>query len=259
MVDSVAGTSASTVGAVRSVGRAFDLVTLFDARHPSHSLRDLVAATGLPKTTVVRLVSTLEQRRLLTTRTDGTYTLGAGFLRWVRLAQSIWEVDEETRRLMRKLVDECGETVNVYVRQDTNRLSIAQEEGTATVRSVVQVGVPMPLSVGASSKVLLGGAGAEVVDQLATVVDHLDVDSLRRQVAAVTETGYAVTHGERELGASSVAAPIRARDGRVVAALSVSGPTSRFTADQIASYVKAVTKQARAISESGLGGVEALL
>jgi DNA-binding IclR family transcriptional regulator len=160
---------------------------------------------------------------------------------------------------MRRLADDCGETVNVYVRQDVDRVCIAQEEGTSTVRSVVDVGVPMTLSAGAAAKVLLGGVPNSVFAQLAAKEARLDVDALSRQVAAVAETGYAVTHGDRELGASAVAAPIRARDGRVIAALSASGPTSRFTAERVARYVPAVTRAAARITDIGLGNVEAFL
>jgi DNA-binding IclR family transcriptional regulator len=207
----------------------------------------------------VRVLGTLESRGLVARRGEVTYAPGAALLRWVRLAASVWEVNTETRDVMRGLVDDCGETVNIYVRQDLDRISIAQEEGTATVRSVVEVGTAMPLSRGATAKVLLGGAPDTVVDELVSRDDTLNADGLRRQVAAVLETGYGVTHGERELGASAVAAPIRRSDGRVIAALSVSGPTSRFTADRIPGYVDAVTAAARRISDHGLGAVEAFL
>lgn len=248
-----------TDGGVRSIIRAIDVLTLFDTQHPTRALREIVEATGLPKTTAVRLLGTLESRGLVARRGEVTYAPGAALLRWVRLAQSVWEVNTETSEVMRHLVDECGETVNVYVRQDLDRISIAQEQGTATVRSVVEVGATMPLSRGATAKVLLGGAPDSVIDQLAAVDHTLDAEGLRRQVAAVLETGYGVTHGERELGASAVAAPIRHADGRVIAALSVSGPTSRFTADRIPRYVDAVTAAARSISNRGLGTVEAFL
>ena len=246
-------------GGVRSVLRAIDVLTLFDAAHPTRHLREIVASTGLPKTTTVRLLATLESRALVVRRGETTYAPGAAVLQWVRLAASVWEVSTEARAVMRQLVDECGETVNIYVRQGLSRSSIAQEEGTATVRSVVEVGATMPLSRGATAKVLLGGAPDSVVDELAALDETVDLEGLRRQVAATLETGYGVTHGERELGASAVAAPIRHPDGRLIAALSVSGPTSRFTADRIPRYVDAVTAAARSISERGLGPVDAFL
>lgn len=244
---------------VRSVSRAIDILALFDSHHPSRSLREIVDGTGLPKTTVVRLLSTLSGRGLVTSSGEVTYALGAGLLRWVRLAQSVWDVSAETRAVMRRLVDECGETVNVYVRQDAHRVAICQEEGTATVRSMVEVGAAMPITGGASAKVLLGGVGNGEIRELLPDLDENALAALERQVAAALETGYAVSHGERELGASAVAAPICNREGRVIAALAISGPTSRFTADRVTRYVEAVTRAASEISRSGLGTVEGLL
>jgi DNA-binding IclR family transcriptional regulator len=246
-------------GGVRSIARAVDVLELFDLEHPIRQLRDLVTLTELPKTTVVRLLSTLESLGLIADRGDSSYGLGAGFLRWVKLSQALWEISTQARQIMSRLVDACGETVNVYVRQDLNRLAIAQVEGTATVRSVVEVGVPYPLATGAGAKVLLGGAPEQVLRDLVAQRRDLDLDALRNEVASIREAGYAVTHGERELGASAVAAPIVATDGRVIAALSASGPTSRFTADRVGRYVDAVTAAAREISAAGLGSVEVFL
>ncbi|MFF3575166.1 IclR family transcriptional regulator [Nocardia jiangxiensis] len=246
-------------GGVRSIARAVEVLELFDAQHPIRQLRELVTLTGLPKTTVVRLLATLESLSLITDRGDSSYGPGPGFLRWVQLAKSLWEVSSETRTTMSGLVDTCGETVNVYIRQGLNRIAVAQVEGTATVRSVVEVGVPYPLATGATAKILLGGAPEEILHELVSRRPDLSLEPLRREVAGIREAGYAVTHGERELGASAVAAPITNADGRIVAALSVSGPTSRFNADRVGRYVDAVTSAAERISATGLGPVEVFL
>ncbi|WP_027502380.1 IclR family transcriptional regulator [Rhodococcus sp. UNC363MFTsu5.1] len=255
-----AGPAAGKVdGGVRSIARAVDVLQLFDVDHPRRTLREIVALTDLPKTTAVRVLATLDALGLIVDQRDSTYSLGAGFLRWVDLARSLWEVGADARRVMTRLVDTCGETVNVYIRQDLSRISIAQVEGTATVRSVVKTGVPYPLETGAAAKILLGGAPESVLRQLVECRADLDVDSLRREVLGIRRAGYAVTHGERELGASAVAAPILSDDGRVLAALSIGGPTSRFTADRVDRYVEAVTESAAEVSSIGLGSVEAFL
>lgn len=246
-------------GGVRSIQRALDLLSLFDRQHSSRSLRELMVETGLPKTTVVRLLATLESRALVSRRDETTYLPGPGFLRWVRMASALWELSQDNRTVLRALVDSCGETANVYVRQELTRISIAQEEGTATVRSVVEVGSAMPLSRGATARVLLSGAPGDVLDRLAEQDPSIDASSLERQVSAIRETGYAVSHGERELGASAVAAPVLGQDGRVIAALSVSGPTSRFTAERVHRYVEQVVASAATLTDQGLGNVEALL
>jgi DNA-binding IclR family transcriptional regulator len=159
---------------------------------------------------------------------------------------------------MRRLVDTCGETVNIYVRQDTVRISIAQEQGTHTVRNVVEVGQPMPLWGGSAAKVLLTAAPT-LIDELTLIKANLDTARLRAEVDKARLSGYAVSHGEREEGASAVSAPIFAADGRVVAALSVSGPTSRLTGARMDAAVGAVVDAAKEISAHGLGGVEELL
>ncbi|QNN53847.1 IclR family transcriptional regulator [Nocardioides mesophilus] len=247
---------------VRSLQRAIDVLALFDERHPTRTVRDVVDGTGLPKTTAVRLLATLEGRGLVSRVAETTYSCGPALLRWVRLAEQMWQVSPAARAEMRGLVDRCGETVNVYVRQGLDRVCVAQEEGTATVRSVVPVGVPLPLGRGATAKVLLAGAPPGLLDELAGGDPGLDPAAraaLVREVDAVRSGGWAVSHGERELGASAVAAPLAGADGRVLAALSVSGPTSRFTDERVPGYVEAVRAAAQAISRVGLGPVGAFL
>ncbi len=251
--------TSKTDGGVRSIARSVEVLQLFDVEHPTRTLREIVASTALPKTTVVRMIATLESLGLLVDQRDSTYSLGAGFLRWVDLAQSLWTVGADARRIMARLVDECGETVNIYIRQDCSRVSIAQVEGTATVRSVVTTGVPYSLDTGASAKILLIDAPESVLRQLFEGCAGGERTELANEVAAAADAGYAVTHGERELGASAVAAPVVSTGGRVIAALSMGGPTSRFTPDRVRRYVDAVTAAAAEINRVGLGSVEAFL
>ncbi|MHA6622209.1 IclR family transcriptional regulator [Pseudonocardia sp. DLS-67] len=241
---------------VRSVGRAFGILDLLTRRPPVLPLREIVEETGLPKTTVVRLLADLQRRSVVVAVRDGEYSLGAAMLSWVRAAEGLWRVDEETHAIMARLVREHNETVCVYVRQDLNRIAIAQHEGRHTVRNVVEVGAPMPLWAGAASKVLLI-ARPQLVERLP--VDEEGRVSLLREVAAAGVRGWARSDGEREVGAAAVAAPIRGRDGRVIAALNMSGPSSRFAGDVLAAGLDGLRAAAERLSERGIGSVEALL
>lgn len=244
---------------VRSVARAFDLLELFDHRRPHLRLREIAELSGLPKTTVVRLLADLVERGVVSLAQDGRYTLGAALLGWVRMSAALWRVAEPTTDVMRDLVRRHGETVNVYVRQDLTRVSIAQQEGTATVRNVVEVGRPMPLTAGAASYVLLA-ADPEVVDLLLAADPGLDGPLLRERVSGAARVGHAVSDGDREIGAAAAAVPLHARrDGRVVAALSMSGPSSRFTGDRLAAGLAGLREAARTISAAGMGTVAGLL
>ena len=86
---------------VRSIQRALDVLALLDEHHTTRTLREIVAGTGLPKTTAVRLLATLESRGLVARVAETTYTCGPAWLRWVRLADRLWDVSPEARAAMR--------------------------------------------------------------------------------------------------------------------------------------------------------------
>ncbi|MFZ3565673.1 IclR family transcriptional regulator [Streptomyces sp. BH097] len=240
----------SEAGGVRSVQRAVDLLALYDAEHPARTVRELVDATGLAKSTVVRLVHTLEQCGLLWSRGDGRTVPGPGLLRWAELAGSTWKLPESALALMRQLSEaSSGEAVHLYVRQQGARVCIARHEGTRTLRHVVRVGEEMPLWSGAASHVLLSRADRADVEAVAAGAPHEDWPALlweRAQRAAVT--GWSASHGEREAGVSGVAAPVFDTSGRVVAALALGGPTTRFTEEIVADFGKLLVESATALT-----------
>src|SRR6185312_14232704 len=112
---------------VRSIQRALDVLSLLSEERPLIAIRDIVAATGLAKTTVIRIVQTLEQSGLLWATSSG-YMAGPGLWRWAHLAKRGWELPPETQRTMRDLAARQRETVNVYVVRDIYRVCIAQQE-----------------------------------------------------------------------------------------------------------------------------------
>ena len=243
------GTPSDEAG-VRSVQRAIELLQLFDPTHRVWSIRALADACALPKTTVVRLVATLEHRGVLWRRQDGLIAIGPALLRWADLARSAWELPEAAREVMSDLSRRSRETVNLYVRSGTNRVCIAQHEGPQNLRHVVSVGDELPLWAGAAGKVLLAGAddafvGAVAACSPAGPAHHTE---LWDQVRSAAASGYAVTHGEPELGASGVAAPVHDGEGRVVAALALGGPSARFTPERVKELIAEVVAAAQSLS-----------
>ncbi|MFE4056203.1 IclR family transcriptional regulator [Streptomyces sp. NPDC059096] len=240
----------SDTGGVRSVQRAVDLLALFDAEHPSRSVRELVDATGLPKTTVVRLVHTLEQCGLLWSRGDGLLVPGTGLLRWAELAGRTWRLPEEALRRLAALSEASGgETASVYVRQQNTRVCVARHEGTRTLRHVVRIGAEMPLWSGAASHVLLSRSDRADVAAVASLAPDEDRDALLwEHTRKAAEDGMAVSHGEREPGVSGVAAPVFAASGRLTAAVALGGPTTRFTDAAVAALAPALLDTARALT-----------
>ena len=225
-------------GGVRSVQRAVEILALLSEERTTLTVSEVIAETGLAKTTVVRMLHTLEQNGLLWNTSRGV-TAGPGLWRWAYLAKRGWELPAEFRELMRDLSQRSRETVNLYVTRDLRRVCIAQQQGTQTLRHVVHVGDELPLWAGASSKVLLQEAPPSLVERVAAQSPQgADVlDRLRAGIERARETGHAVSHGEREVGVSAVAVPVLSRSGHIGSALTISGPTARFTDDRIDTFV----------------------
>ena len=232
--------------------RALDILGLLTVDRPTISIREIVDATGLAKTTVLRMVSTLEQSGLLWATPSG-YMAGPGLWRWAHLAQRSWELPPDTQRVMRELAARRRETVNVYVARDVYRVCIAQQEGPQPLRHVVHVGDELPMWAGASAKILLRDASPALLERIARGSPYGPghVKRLREWIDEAAAQGFAESHGEREDGLSAVAAPILGRSGSVIAALGLSGPTIRFTEAQVAEFAADLKQVARQMSERG--------
>ncbi|MFE1312840.1 IclR family transcriptional regulator [Streptomyces sp. NPDC058755] len=237
---------------VRSVRRAFDILNLLSEQRPVITLREITEATGLAKTTALRLVQTLEESGLLWSHPAG-YTAGPALWRWAYLARNQWEVPQETRNVMRDLADRLGETVNLFVARDVHRICVAHEESPHPLRHVVDVGDEQPLWAGASSKILLRDASDALLQRVAATSPHGEVyaDQLRTWAADAAERGYAVSSSEWDEGLTAVAVPVTGRTGRVVGSLSLSGPSHRFPYEAVERFAAELAQGARLISDQG--------
>lgn len=239
-------------GGVRSVQRAVEIMSLLTEQRPTVTIREIVTATDLPKTTVLRIVQTLEHSGLLSATSKG-YVAGPELWRWAHLTVYNWAPSEETQGLMRDLVARHRETVNIYVVHNAARVCVAQEESPMPLRHVVRVGDELPLWAGASSKVLLRDAPSSLLKEIvqSAPAGHKSLSTLREGITSAARDGYRVSHGERELGLSAVAVPVFGREDEVVASLSFSGPSSRFPDDRIAALRTDLQSAARRLSDRG--------
>ncbi|MDX3451565.1 IclR family transcriptional regulator [Streptomyces sp. ME02-8801-2C] len=239
---------------MRTVQRAIDVLGLFDEVRPALSLREIVSASGLPKTTALRLLQTLRINGLLWVDEHGRYMAGPALLRWSRLAEQAWRLPAPARALLRDLAAEHKETVHLYVRRDIHRVCIAQEEGPQALRQVVRVGDELPLWAGGVAKALLLDAPDTLLLRIAEASPHGagHLATLRTWIEEARAHGYAVSHGEREEGLSAVAVPVRGRSGAVLAALSFGGPSTRFTPERVTRFAAALRGAAEELSRAGL-------
>jgi DNA-binding IclR family transcriptional regulator len=231
------GTGPASAGPaqVQSVDRALSVLDLL-AQRGEAGVTELAAELGVHKSTAFRLVTALERRQLVEQIGDrGKYRLGLGILRLAAATTGRLEVTRESREVSERLARDLGETVNVAILDDGAAVNLVQEFGPASVGTRNWIGRRTPLHATSSGKILLAHAPADVrraflAYPLPRLTERTVVDpaQLQRQLEDAVKTGWAATDEELEVGLTALAAPIRDGDGRVVAAISVSGPSYRL-------------------------------
>lgn len=232
---------------VRAVERALDILLCF-THATDLTLTEISQQVGLHKSTVHRLLASLEGKGfVIRDAVSDKYRLG--FRVW-ELSANISRSDDPAVLLlpeMERLRDQLGETVSLYIRDGAERIRIQAVQSNQAIRRVAPVGARMPLYVGASSKVLIAFDGP-TAEQL--VIDDplwpstMDRNLFLEQLADIREQGFATSVEEREQGAAAVSAPILDRSGRLVAALSVSGPSNRWSLPVMKQYAPLIQEAA---------------
>lgn len=260
------GTAASTADdggkLIASVERALDVLLLFvRSERPDLGVTEIARDLGLSKAVVHRLLMTLASRRLIdadpATRRyrlgSAALTIGAAYLDRIDLTALI-------APHLRDLSTATQETATMSVRSDWHRVYVTQVVPEREVRMEVAIGRPYPLHAGSSSKAFLAHLPEDERERylaqphLAALTERTVVDAraLRADLEAVRRRGYATSHGERQAGAASVAAPVLDRDGHPVAVISVCGPAERF-GPRIEAVAPQLLAATRAVSRA-LGG-----
>ena len=160
---------------------------------------ELPGRTGIARATAHRLAQGLEVHGLLRRSADGAYVPGLGLIGLGRAAAEAFPLALAARPALEALQRATGESTQLYVEDGGARLCVAAVDSTEELRTIVSVGARLPLEVGSAGRVLVGDIGRE---------------------------GWVASVAERAPGVASVSAPVR-RDGRIVAAVSVSGPVER--------------------------------
>lgn len=225
-------------GAASGVERTLQVVFAIAASEQRDvGVSELSRVLGLPKAVVHRILKALTAGNFLAFD-DRTrrYSLGPGALTVGLAAVRSLEVPVVARPHLTELVAQTGETATLSVRQEWTRIYVDQVLSPREVRMSVPLGRPFPLHLGSSSKAILSALpDAELARYLECTPYDGDRAALAAEIAAIRQRGYALSRGERQPGAASVAAAI-SRNGTVFGSMSVCGPDDRFDAALMEEY-----------------------
>jgi DNA-binding IclR family transcriptional regulator len=200
---------------VEAVERALSLLECFREDRQTLSLAELSEATGMYKSTILRLAASLERFGYLVRREDGVFRLGPAVQRLGAIYRLGFNLEQLIRPELLWLVQATGETASFCVRDGKARICLYRENSTRAARHHLDEGASLTLASGASAHVLRAFGK--------------DPDAAE---AHVRDAGYAISLGERDPDLAAIAMPVLDRKGNLYGALSVSGIINRFTEER---------------------------
>lgn len=228
-------------GGVAAVERALAILTAFREGDASLSLTDLSERTGFYKSTVSRLLTSLERYRCVVRLEDGRYQLGPTVFRLGTLYQRSLRLEQHVVPVLRRLAGETGESAAFYTREGSARVCLFRVDSSRSVRDHVSAGDVLPLDRGAAGKVL-------------TTFHDGPAPARSGRRSSASAPGFIITtFGERDPDTAAIAAPVFGEHGALRGALSVSGPVVRFDPAAVARVGQLVLKAAAELTTL-LGG-----
>ena len=247
---------------VQSVERAIDILESFSAEEPGLGVGELSRRVSLPKSTVFRLLTTLESRGFIAQNSETSlYHLGVKLIPLVNSVFVYSDLRRTARPHLRSLADTLEETTSLSILVDSEIINLDQVEfrGRLVVRAG-GTGNRMPFHATSAGKVIAAFLPeAEMEALLASNLPALtpdtitDADTLRGELMQVRSRGYATSFDEIEKGLHAISTPVCNHEGNVIACVSVSGPSYRLTRSRIGAASPHVIQTADQISrELGL-------
>jgi DNA-binding IclR family transcriptional regulator len=237
----------------QSVDHAIDILEQFSGRIDELSLTDLTRILDVNKNSVFRILATLTARNYIHKNgANGCYRLGPGSVALGQTFKNQMVLLRKAKPVIEGLVAACNESSFVAIQKDLQIVSLDASEASHAVRVIPRLGVRFPLYCSAAGKVHLAYMSERQQDryisthELKRFTPHTITDGelLRRHLSRVAETGYAVNDEEFDSGVRCVSAPVRDYRRRIIAAVSISGPSTRFSMTRIELELIPLVRQA---------------
>jgi len=244
---------------IQSIKRAIEILNSFTTKDKELGITELSKKLKLHKSTIHRILVTLEDESLVVkNQITQKYHLGIKLFELGQIVQDQIEIRDYVLPFMRELAQKTDESIDLNILLDEKRVSIEKIESPHDIRRIIQLGKVLPLYCGGSGKALLAFLPDEEIDKIIQKEKIIpfgpntitDTTKLKENLKEIRKNGYAISFEERILGSASVAAPILDYKGKVVASLSISGPTTRFTEKKVPMFISLVKDAAQNISTS---------
>lgn len=246
----------------KTVLRSMEILNLF-INHAKLSFNEIIELSGIPKTSVYRMLQSLEEMNLLDKDSNGKYSLGILFLRFGHLVSERIDIRQIALPSMEKVHQATGEAVNLIIRDGDESVYIEKLQSIQPVRLYTTIGRRSPLYAGACPRAILSFLPALEREEYLSRVELIPyakgtittLEKLRHSISEARNKGYTISFSELEDFTAAVAVPIFDHRGEVVAALSIAGIETNYTEETLNDFIE-LAKEASTEISLKLGYIE---
>jgi IclR family transcriptional regulator, KDG regulon repressor len=253
---------------VRSVERALDILLCFSLEKPTYSLTQIAEHVGMHKSTIHRLLSTLEAKRFVSrSKTTGMYQLGFRFIELASVMLQDNDINRWAQPYLQHLAVLSGETVDLAMLDDDHVVYLQVVESPQRVKIAAAVGEQLPMHCTASGKAFLAYLSDYQVKEIlakgmAKHTQHtlISLADLCQDLHETRERGFAISEEEYEKDINAVAAPIMDANGCPLAVIAIVGPTFRLSHECMMALGQSILETTSTIArEVGLATLSIIL
>jgi DNA-binding IclR family transcriptional regulator len=217
---------------VGAVNRALEVLEVFNERDGMLTLAELSTRTGMYKSTILRLIESLEKFGYIQKTSEGAYRLGSKPLYLGSIYQRHFNTAQFVPQVLKRLAEEVNETASFYIREGETRVCLHRHEASRAVRASVHQGDRFPMNAGAAGHVILAFSG----------LSGEKYDRIRASM-------YAISIGERDPDTSAIASPVLGVGDSLVGVLNISVPVFRLERTSLESFLPSLFKYATELTE----------
>jgi len=249
---------------IQSIDRALQVFELFSLEKPEWGVTEISKALNIYKSNVHNVLTTLAEKGFVIkdSKTD-KYKLGIKFFELGSIVIKNMDLRKIAHPYIEELFKEFNETVHLGILDKGRVVSIEREESNKGLCSHIEIGKRAPLHCTAVGKAIMAYLHEEEINFIIkekglekhTQSTITEKEVLIQDLEKIRVKGYAIDNMEHEVGIRCIAAPIYDYAGKVIASMSISGPSVRITVDKEEGYAKILVETCRVISKE-LGYLE---
>lgn len=250
---------------IHSVKKAMSVLRVMASSPEPLSVAEIAKRAGINKSVCHKILITLCEDGVVDQTKTGSYRPGLGLVQLGQLATSHIKVFSVAQDSLKAITKITGESSALYIETGGEMVCYVKSDSPLMIRHYVTLGRPIPLYAGAAGKILLAAYTTDQLDeylernQLVSIGSQTITDParLKEELEAIRIHGIAWSTMETTTDAIALAAPIRNKNGSIIASISVAGPVERFSVQKEPTWLDAIRKASLDISAAfGFSGDE---